>query len=101
VIEVCGPEPASASAATDVRSSETVAVTVGQRRVLEALCRPLLEGEHAAASNREIATALVLSAETVKSTISALLERFGLTGVPPHQKRAALAARGVAMLRDA
>ena len=55
------------------------ALTPAQRRVLVALCRPLREtGVAAPASNREIADELVLSVDTVKGTLSALFERFGL-----------------------
>jgi pSer/pThr/pTyr-binding forkhead associated (FHA) protein len=73
-----------------------VSVTRAQRRVLEALCRPLAAGGYAApASNQQIADELVLSVETVKGTLSALFERFGLEQLPQNQKRAALAARAL------
>ena len=52
----------------------------------------------APASNREIADELVLSVETVKGTLSALFERFGLTDLPQNAKRAALAARALELL---
>ena len=39
--------------------------------------------------------------ETVKGTLKALFERFGLEALPQNQKRAALAARALALLRDA
>jgi DNA-binding NarL/FixJ family response regulator len=67
--------------------------------VLVALSRPLLDSPHGApASNREIADELVLSVDTVKSTLSALFVRFGLTGLPQNAKRVSLAARAVELL---
>jgi pSer/pThr/pTyr-binding forkhead associated (FHA) protein len=73
-----------------------VSVTPAQRRVLDALCRPLAGGGYAApASNQQIADELVLSVDTVKGTLSALFERFGLEHLPQNQKRAALAARAL------
>ena len=67
-------------------------VTPAQRRVLVALCRPLAEADIAAVpSNRELATELCLSAETVKFHLHALFERFGIADVPQHRKRVALA----------
>jgi len=78
------------------REGAVVSVTPAQRRVLEALCRPLASGGYAApASNQQIADELVLSVETVKGTLSALFERFGLEQLPQNQKRAALAARAL------
>lgn len=76
-----------------------VSVTPAQRRVLEALCRPLAGGSYTApASNQQIADELVLSVDTVKGTLSALFERFGLGHLPQNQKRAALAARALEQL---
>ena len=69
--------------------------------MLEALCRPLSGPGYAApASNQQIAEELVLSVETVKGTLKALFERFGLEELPQNQKRAALAARALPLLRD-
>ena len=42
----------------------------------------------------------MLSVDTVKGTLKALYERFGLEGLPQNQKRAALAARALPLLRD-
>ena len=62
--------------------------------MLAALCRPLDgRGYAAPASNQQIADELVLSVETVKGTLTALFERFGLEELPQNQKRAALAVR--------
>jgi len=67
-------------------------ISAAQRRVLVALCRPIGDGGFAVPpSNRELAAALSLSVDTVKFHLHALFEAFGLTDVPQHQKRAALA----------
>jgi pSer/pThr/pTyr-binding forkhead associated (FHA) protein len=67
-----------------------------QQRVLLALCRPLLEDPFAgAASNREIADALFLSVDTVKSHLQVLFERFGIGELPQNRKRAELARRAI------
>ena len=77
--------------------SAAISVTPAQRRVLVALCRPLLQNPPSAApaSNREIADELVVSVETVKSHLGALFERFGLQ--EPSRNRAEL-ARGTIRL---
>ena len=67
-------------------------VSPAQRRVLVALCRPFGSSRFATSpSNRELATTLSLSVETVKFHLHALFEVFGLAHLPQHQKRAALA----------
>ena len=90
---------ASASASTSRRgrrasAAPEISLTAAQRRVLAALCRPMQGGAYVApASNQQIADELVLSVETVKGTLTALFERFGLGELPQNQKRAALAVR--------
>ena len=67
-----------------------------QRRVLLALCRPLLEDPFAGpSSNREIADALFLSIDTVKSHLQVLFDRFGVGELPQNRKRAELARRAI------
>ena len=67
-------------------------LTETQRNVLIALCRPLIESPVAApASNRQIATEVVISVETVKSQLRGLFAAFGIGHVPQNQKRAQLA----------
>jgi predicted component of type VI protein secretion system len=94
-IEVCvppGPPTAPRTREPAARALD-VHLTPAERRVLEALCRPLRESGYAPpASNGEIAGELFLSVETVKGTLSALYERFGLAALPQGRKRAALAA---------
>ena len=70
-------------------------LTPTQRRILAALCRPLaLAGGMAPpASNREIADAVHLSVEGVKSQLRTLSERFGVADLPQNRKRLELAER--------
>ena len=70
-----------------------VTVSAAQRRVLVSLCRPIVEATSFAtpASNRQIATELVVSLETVRTHIRHLLEELEIKPAPPNQKRAALA----------
>jgi pSer/pThr/pTyr-binding forkhead associated (FHA) protein len=67
-------------------------LTPAQRRVLVALCRPF-KGSHYAtpASNQRIADELVVSVDTVKGTLRALFEAFGIEDLPQNEKRARLA----------
>jgi pSer/pThr/pTyr-binding forkhead associated (FHA) protein len=91
--------PGNRSSVAPTRTSDRpapVSLTPAQRRVAIALCRPLRGAGYAApASNRQIADELALSVETVKGTLSALFDRYGLASVPQSQKRAALAARAL------
>jgi FHA domain len=74
-------------------TSPQIIVSGAQRRVLLALCRPFADGGFATPpTNAEIAEALFLSAETVKSHMHALFHAFDLDDVPHQHKRAQLAA---------
>ena len=76
-------------------------VTPAQRRLLQALCRPLLDpGGAAPASNRAIADELGISVDTVKGTLGELFERFELTALPQNAKRTALAAAALDLLSE-
>ena len=102
-ISMCAPEAPSTTAPTQAarKTGPIVVVSPAQRRVLAALCRPLLESHHAApASNRAIANELVLSLDTVKGTLCALFGCFGVSDLPQNQKRAALAVRALALVAD-
>jgi pSer/pThr/pTyr-binding forkhead associated (FHA) protein len=62
-----------------------------QQRVLDALCRPTIEGPlPVPASNREIAAELFLSVDTIKSHMHALFEIFEIPEMPQNRKRAEL-----------
>jgi pSer/pThr/pTyr-binding forkhead associated (FHA) protein len=72
-------------------------LTEAQRRVLVALCRPLLApvGGNAPAGNREIAAELHLSLDGVKSHIRALFDKLGVEELPQYHKRVELARRAI------
>jgi DNA-binding CsgD family transcriptional regulator len=78
--------------------------TDSQRKVLLELCRPALERGGGAASNREIAQALYVSVETVKTHMRALFDAFDVGEVPQYHKRTELVRRaletGVVSIHD-
>jgi pSer/pThr/pTyr-binding forkhead associated (FHA) protein len=78
--------------------------TDSQRKVLVELCRPALERGGGAASNREIAAALYVSVETVKTHMRALFDAFDVGDVPQYHKRTELVRRaletGVVSIHD-
>jgi DNA-binding NarL/FixJ family response regulator len=66
-------------------------LTAAQQRVLDALCRPTLDGPfQTPPSNREIAASLFLSIETIKSHMHTLFELFDVPDMPQNRKRAEL-----------
>jgi pSer/pThr/pTyr-binding forkhead associated (FHA) protein len=69
--------------------------TESQRKVLVELCRPALERGSGAASNREIAEALYVSVETVKTHMRALFDAFDVGDVPQYHKRTELVRRAL------
>jgi hypothetical protein len=81
----------TASAAAIVRVSDA------ERRVLVALCRPLLDpgGIATPPSNNEIAEMLTLSPAGVKTHLRALFDKLGVENLPQNRKRAALAQRAI------
>lgn len=87
---------ASVTGSTTRLVTPTVAVDVTpmQRKVLIALCRPMLRdggGFAAPASNAEIAAELVLTGDAIKSHMRALFDRFAVGDLVQNQKRARLA----------
>ncbi|MEO8687689.1 MAG: FHA domain-containing protein [Solirubrobacteraceae bacterium] len=71
-------------------------LTPAQRRVLIALCRPFKESSYSTpAGNQRIADELVISVDTVKGTLRALFEAFGVAELPQNEKRAALAMQAL------
>jgi pSer/pThr/pTyr-binding forkhead associated (FHA) protein len=84
--------PASATAGA-------AGLTVAQKRVLVALCRPLLGDPHVAGAppaNAEMATALNVSTEAVRSQMKSLFRLFEVPDLPQNRKRAELARRALA-----
>ena len=72
-------------------------LTPGQRRVLIALCRPLVDGAYGVpATNKEIAAELSLSVEAVKTHLRRASELLGLEHLPQNEKRAKLAGTALA-----
>lgn len=69
--------------------------TESQRKVLVELCRPALERGAGAASNRDIAEALYVSVETVKTHMRALFDAFSVGEVPQYHKRTELVRRAL------
>jgi pSer/pThr/pTyr-binding forkhead associated (FHA) protein len=103
-LAVGGPEANTSVRTHDAnRPQPTPApLTPAQQRVLEALARPLHSDAHALpASNRAIADELSLSIDTVKGTLSALYELYGLGHLSQHHKRATLAQRAFSAARSA
>ena len=71
-------------------------LTEAERRVLAALCRPLLTGAMAPpASNRAIAAELYISEASVKTHLRSLFAKLDVQPLPQNQKRAALARRAI------
>lgn len=66
-----------------------------ERDVLNALCRPVIENTGPPASNREIAEALVLSVEGVRSHLKTLYQKFEIVSGTPDQRRALLVQRAI------
>jgi len=102
-------DPSQAADETPPASSAAAvaAVTEAQRRVLVALCRPLLEATEVAGtppSNPEIAANLTVSVEAVRTHMKTLFKLFEVPDLPQNRKRAELARRalasGVVMPRD-
>jgi hypothetical protein len=88
-------EPVLATVAVPTASAPQV--SEAQRRVLVALCRPLLaETRGAPATNEQIAAELVLSLSAIKGHLRVLFGRFGLDDAPQNQKRLLLAERALA-----
>jgi pSer/pThr/pTyr-binding forkhead associated (FHA) protein len=69
--------------------------TDSQRKVLVELCKPALQRGGGAASNREIAEALYVSVETVKTHMRALFDAFDVGDVPQYHKRTELVRRAL------
>ena len=91
------PAPAVADSTVAAGSMAAARLTDAERRVLVALCRPLLGPGSAAApaSNREIADELVLSLSGVKSHIRSLSTKLAVADLPQNRKRAQLARRAL------
>jgi len=87
----------SESTARALQGVATVPLTPTQRKVLIALCRPVLESRLSSpATNKQIADEVFLSVDAVKAHLRALFERFSLDDLPQNEKRARLAKQALA-----
>lgn len=94
VVQVRIPGDADRTATSaSVEAPITVSFSAQQRKVLVALCRPLLDGESLAApaTNQQIADELSLSVAAVKLHLRALFEKLRVGELPHNRKRLALA----------
>lgn len=94
----CAPAGESSAGPTVTARGPRVGerLSPAQQRVLVALCRPFKEETYATpATNQQIAEELVLSVETVKSTLRALFATFGIDHLPQNEKRASLAVQAL------
>src|SRR4051794_3060570 len=92
VLAFAGGGRAESRTTTAARNMRPPPLSPAQTRVLEALCRPLMDHRYAGPpSNREIAGALFLSVETVKRHMHDLFDLFGVDDLPQNRKRAELA----------
>lgn len=90
--------PAPAAKSTVVAEEATlVRLTPGERRVLVALCRPLMlaEGGGVPATNREIAAELHLSLDGAKTHVRSLFAKLDIGDLPQYRKRTELARRAL------
>jgi pSer/pThr/pTyr-binding forkhead associated (FHA) protein len=78
-------------------ASMTPVLSAQQRKVLTALCRPVVGGDSLAApaTNQQIADELSLSVAAVKLHLRALFEKFQIGELPQNRKRLALARRAL------
>jgi len=92
------PDPADSRATVVAGTGLAPQLSDTQRRVVVALCRPLLTagGLAAPATNAQVAEEVFLSVDAVKTHLRGLFAAFGLEALPQNQKRSALAARALA-----
>jgi len=85
---------------------DAAGVSPAQKRVLVELCRPFKDAPAFAtpATNQEIADALHLSVDAVKTHMRALFEKFSVEALPQNRKRVAVVERalgtGIVSSRD-
>jgi predicted component of type VI protein secretion system len=72
-----------------------VPITAGEQAVLRELCRPALERDGPPASNQQVADALTLSVEGVRSHLKSMYGKFELARGTPGQRRIALVRRAI------
>jgi FHA domain len=81
----------SESTARAPESLGAMPVSETQRKVLIALCRPIVESSSTTpATNPQIAAEVFLSVDAVKAHLRVLFDRFGLGELPQNEKRSRL-----------
>jgi hypothetical protein len=106
LIAFCAPGSQNARTNLAENAGSAVQITPGQRRVLVALCRPVVSDGAGGVplSNRQVAEELCVSVDAVKTQIRALIASFGIEDVPASQKRSTLVDRafrlGIVTARD-
>lgn len=97
LIAFCAPTETQGGTVLGDSVSAVVQITPAQRRVLVALCRPVLAGGATGVplTNNELAAELFLSVDAIKTHLKALFAAFGMEDVPNSQKRASLVDRAV------
>ncbi len=90
-----GDQPDSTVVAGDLGAA--AGISPAQRRVLIELCRPFKDSPAFAtpATNLEIASALHLSVDAVKTHMRALFDRLGVEDLPQNRKRVAVVERAL------
>jgi DNA-binding CsgD family transcriptional regulator len=83
--------PGSESTARAPGAQGAVPLTESQRKLLIALCRPIVQSSSATpATNPQIAAEVFLSVDAVKAHMRHLFDRFGLGDLPQNEKRTRL-----------
>lgn len=84
----------SVTTARAADSAAGVMITPAQRKVLVALCRPIVEGTSSTpATNPVIAAEVISSVDAVKAHLRGLFDRFGLVELAQNEKRTQLVAK--------
>ena len=85
-------DPTAGTAGPGPENLADLRLTQTQKEILEALCRPQMDGNRWAtpATNQEIASKVFLSVDAVKAHLRVLYRKFGVEPLPHNQKRARL-----------
>jgi len=91
------PTPGVAASTIAASRTDAARISDAERRVLVALCRPVLSGGTVTtpASNGEIADELQLSLSGVKSHVRSLFMKLDIDDLPQNRKRAELSRRAL------
>jgi hypothetical protein len=91
-VTFCSETGDNAGATAPASGAADAVISPAQRRVLIELCRPFAASSYPTpAGNAEIAGALTIAVETVRTHMRALFEIFHIADLPQNRKRAELA----------